>query len=91
VPSGVFPVPKFRSKPSRITGAGPSLAVRVRTRLRRNRLDDELARGIDPDLTPELALRAVQLHSPAERARLAGARAHPRERGRPAGPRPPAA
>jgi hypothetical protein len=73
VPSGVFPVPKFRSKPSRPIGTRPSLAVRVRTRWLRNRLDDELARGIDPELSAELALRAVQLRSPAERARLANA------------------
>jgi hypothetical protein len=73
VPSGVFPVPKFRSKPSRTIGKRPSLAVRVRTRWRRSRLDDELARGAVPGDSAELALRAAQLRSPAERSRLANA------------------
>jgi hypothetical protein len=47
--------------------------LRIHTRLRRNRLDDELASGLDPASTPELSLRAAQLQSPAVRSRLANA------------------
>ena len=72
MPSGIFPVPKFRSTPSSVRSR-PSLAVRVRTRWRRDRLDEELARGADPAATVELGLRAAQLHSPAGRTRLANA------------------
>ena len=71
MPNGVFPVPKFRHVPHARTR--PSLAVRVRTRWRRNRLDEELAHGVDPATSAELSLRAAQLRSPAERARLANA------------------
>jgi hypothetical protein len=70
MPSGIFPVPKFRPVPAR---ARPSLAVRIRTRWRRNRLDHELARGIDPGVSAELGLRATQLRSRTERRRLANA------------------
>jgi hypothetical protein len=70
MPSGIFPVPKFRPVPARTL---PSLAVRIRTRWRRNRLDDELARGIDGGVSAELGLRAAQLRSRTERARLANA------------------
>lgn len=69
MPSGVFPVPKFRSAPDR--GDRMSLAVRLRTRFRRDRLDAELAQGGDPSASAELTFRASQLRSPGERARLA--------------------
>ena len=69
MPSGVFPVPKFRSAPDR--GDRMSLAVRLRTRFRRDRLDAELAQGGDPSASAELMFRATQLRSPGERARLA--------------------
>jgi hypothetical protein len=69
VPSGVFPVPKFRSVPDR--GDRMSLAVRLRTRFRRDRLDAELAQGGDPSASAEVTFRATQLRSPGERARLA--------------------
>jgi hypothetical protein len=71
VPSGVFPVPEFRSASPR--GERKSLAVRLRTRFRRDRLDAELARGGDPSASAEHMLRASQLRSPVERARLANA------------------
>jgi hypothetical protein len=70
VPNGIFPVPEFRSTPGR---HGVSLGTRIRTRLRRNRLDDELARGADPGATAQLSLRAAQLRSHKERSRLANA------------------
>ena len=73
MPSRVFPVPKFRSEPRRTVVKRPSLAVRIRTRWRRSRLDDELARGTVPAYSAELTLRAAQLRSPAERSRLANA------------------
>jgi hypothetical protein len=71
VPPGVFPVPKFR--PTASDATRPSLALRVRTRRRRNRLDDELARGADPTASAELGLRAAQLRSASGRRRLANA------------------
>ena len=70
MPSGIFPVPKFRPVPAR---ARPSLVVRIRTRVRRNILDWQLAHGADPGENAELALRAGQLRSRAERSRLANA------------------
>ena len=73
MPSGVFPVPRFRPTPSGRGGTRPSLAVRVRTRWTRNRLDHELAHGADPGTSAELSLRSAQLGSPAERSRLANA------------------
>jgi hypothetical protein len=73
VPSGIFPVPKFRSTPRRGVGTRPGPVVRMRTRWRRERLDDELACGANPAASAELRLRAAQLRSPAERSRLANA------------------
>jgi hypothetical protein len=70
MPSGIFPVPEFHPTPSR---SAPSLAVRVWTRLRRNRLDQELALGADPGGSASLGHRAAQLRSRGERARLANA------------------
>jgi hypothetical protein len=70
MPNGIFPVPEFHPTPSR---RGPSLAVRVWTRLRRNRLDQKLALGADPAASASLGLRAAQLQSRKERVRLANA------------------
>lgn len=64
MPYGIYPVPRFRSYP-RPAGARPSLALRIRTRWRRRRLDEQLSQGADPASTAELALRAAQLRSPA--------------------------
>ena len=72
MPYGVFPAPKSRDSGNSDT-TGPSLAVRIRTRVARAQLDSELARGADPAGSPELALRAEHLSSPAERARIANA------------------
>ena len=47
------------------------LGARIHTRLRRKRLDDELARGGDPAASPERSLRAEQLTTPGERLKLA--------------------
>ena len=70
MPSGIVPVPEFHQTPSR---SGPSLAVRAWTRLRRDRLDRELALGADPAASASLGDRAAQLQSRGERARLAKA------------------
>ena len=70
MPNGIFPVPEFHPTPSR---SAPSLAVRVWTRLRRDRLDKELALGADPGGSASLGHRAAQLQSRGERARLANA------------------
>ena len=71
MPNGVFPIPAFKTVPPR--ESTPGLRVHARTRLQRNRLDGKLADGADPRTTPELSLRAAQLRSHAERARLANA------------------
>jgi hypothetical protein len=70
MPSGIFPVPEFRSIPVR---RRPTLAARTRMRWTRKRLDEELARGADPEKSAELRLRAAQLRSRSERSRLANA------------------
>jgi hypothetical protein len=70
MPSGIFPVPEFRPVPAR---RRPTLAARIRTRWTRKRLDEQLARGTDPDTSAQLGLRAAQLRSRSERSRLANA------------------
>jgi hypothetical protein len=57
--------------PSQTVGPRPSLAIRLRTRARRARLDADLAAGTDPATSPEHRLRAAQLGSPQVRAQLA--------------------
>jgi hypothetical protein len=71
MPPGIFPVPTFREVDTDPTR--PGLALRIRTRLRRNRLDSELARGVDPTASAELGLRAAQLRSASGRRELANA------------------
>jgi hypothetical protein len=71
MPYGIFPAPESRDSDK--GGAGTSLPVRIRTRLGRAELDRTLANGADPEGSAELALRAEQLNSPAERARIANA------------------
>jgi hypothetical protein len=70
MPYGVFPAPETLDS-NRSGPTGPSLAVRIRTRFGRAELDRALATGVDPGGGAELALRAAQLGSPAERARIA--------------------
>ena len=71
MPNGVFPVPEFRPTPTRAGGTRPSFATRVVAALARSRLDEQLARDIDPTTSAELGLRAAQLRSREERSRLA--------------------
>jgi hypothetical protein len=73
MPSGIYPVPKFRASPRSRVRARPSLAVRARTRLGRKQLDERLASGADPGTSAELQLRAAQLRSSGERSGLANA------------------
>ena len=51
----------------------PGLGLRIRTRLLRTQLDEQLAHGADPAEGADLALRAEQLRSPSERTRIADA------------------
>lgn len=57
----------FRLSPA----TGPSLSIRLRAHLRAWHLDEELARGADPDSDPALALRAQRLLRRDSRERIA--------------------
>ena len=72
MPSGVHPG-SMHSESTESSRTSANLAVRIRTRLRRGRLDRQLAQGADPAASAELELRATQLRSAAERARIANA------------------
>lgn len=63
MPNGVFPVPTFRDvrRRSPRRSADASLALRLRTLWHRDRLDDQLARGVHPTSSEPLELRAEQL------------------------------
>jgi hypothetical protein len=72
MPNGTHPNPqldRYSNRPTKPPGAG----VRMRTRWRRARLDEELAGGASPTASGELTLRATQLDSPVVRSRLVGA------------------
>jgi hypothetical protein len=56
---------------TRTTSALSRLGLRVRTRLRRRELDQQLALGADPSANAKLCLRAEQLQSTQVRERLA--------------------
>ena len=73
MPNRIFLIPQFHPCASPVSGRRPTLAVRMRTRLGRDRLDEELASGADPASSAELTLRAAQLQSRAVRSRLANA------------------
>ena len=73
MPNGIFPIPQFHSHSNPAADARPTLTLRMRTRWRRDRLDDELASGVDPASSRELSLRGAQLQSPEVRSRLANA------------------
>jgi hypothetical protein len=57
VPNGIYPVPQFHSNPGHPTIRRPSIALRLRTRWKRNGLDGALARGADPAASTQLSLR----------------------------------
>jgi hypothetical protein len=73
MPYGIYPVPQLHPQPSHIAGSHPSLVLRMQTRWKRNRLDEELMHGADPAAGAELALRAAQLRSREVRSQLANA------------------
>jgi hypothetical protein len=73
VPNGIYPIPQFRSDPNPHGRSRPGLFARLRTRWRRDRLDQQLARGADPESSTELSLRRAQLGSGRGRSRLANA------------------
>ena len=73
MPYGIFPIPQLQPAPRDSAGCPPGLALRMRTWWRRDRLDDQLAHGADPDARAELTLRAAQLRSPVTRSKLANA------------------
>jgi hypothetical protein len=72
MPHGIDAVPKHPES-RELAETGPNLDVRIRTRIRRSRLDSQLAHGADSTASAERALRAAQLQSTAERARIANA------------------
>jgi hypothetical protein len=65
MPNGVYPVPKFRHQDQHRTaphrGERPSLPLRLRVLWDRERLDQHLARGVDPAVSKALELRSAQL------------------------------
>ena len=70
MPLGPFPFPDFDTPPD-LARKPSSLWARMRTRWRRNQLDDELSAGADPRTSAELSERASQLRSDPVRTRLA--------------------
>jgi hypothetical protein len=71
MPNGIYPVPVIHRRSGEM-----ALGVRLRTWLRRDLYDERLATGADPAASPELGLRARQLSSQFERARLASSLEH---------------
>jgi hypothetical protein len=71
MPNGIYPVPVIHHRSGEI-----ALGVRLRTWLRRDLYDERLAAGVDPAASPELELRARQLSSQFQRARLASSLEH---------------
>jgi hypothetical protein len=69
--TGNSPLPRFARETGSAVPERPPLGVRIRTRWRRAKLDDELARAVDPSSSAELTLRAGQLTSPEGRTKLA--------------------
>jgi hypothetical protein len=70
MPLGPFPFPDFNMSAS--PAREPSrFWARIRTRWKRNQLDEALSAGADPRGSAELGVRASQLRSEPERARLA--------------------
>jgi hypothetical protein len=71
MPYGIYPTPQ-----SYFTGESPpqpSRRLRLKTWWRRDRLDQQLARGVDRTGRPELELRSSQLVRPVARTELASA------------------
>jgi hypothetical protein len=77
MPSGIYPVPRFRPQSDNGIGASrsarPSLGLRLKVWWQRDRLDEQLARGADPLADAALHRHAERLGSRTERVRLAEA------------------
>jgi hypothetical protein len=73
MPNGFYPDRYFAYGRIVNRASGPSLALRMRTRWQRERLDERIASGANPGASPELALRAQQLCSDNARNGLADA------------------
>ena len=71
MPNGIFPIPAFRTTETAVLRWG--LRTRLATRVRRNRLDEQLAAGVKPSTLTPLGLRSAQLRSAAGRTALANA------------------
>jgi hypothetical protein len=71
MPNGIYPVPVIHRRSGEM-----ALGVRLRTWSRRDLYDERLAAGADPAASPELELRARQLSSQFQRARLASSLEH---------------
>jgi hypothetical protein len=70
MPLGPFPFPDFDTPPRPAREPARPWA-RLRTRWRRNQLDEELSAGADPRTSAELSVRASQLRSEHVRTELA--------------------
>jgi hypothetical protein len=81
MPLGPFPFPDFDTPPDP-TREPSRLWARMRTRWRRNQLDDEISAGADPRASAELSVRASQLRSEPVRTRLANTLVDPLVAGR---------
>jgi hypothetical protein len=81
MPLGPFPFPDFDTPPDP-TREPSRLWARMRTRWRRNQLDDEISTGADPRASAELSVRASQLRSEPVRTRLANTLVDPLVAGR---------
>ena len=64
-------IPLRRSRFVAVSGPSPAHGARLRARLRRTRLDRELAEGRAPEVCEDHALRARQLTDPVARGRVA--------------------
>jgi hypothetical protein len=73
VPNGIYPVPILDADPDSERSRRPSPWLRLQTWWMRRRLDEHLARGVDPGTSPELEHRAAQLYASDTRERLARA------------------
>jgi hypothetical protein len=78
MPNGIYPVPPLDTHQEVGSGSRsgehrPGAGLRLRTWWRRDRLDEQLAQGTDPNASAELALRSEQHRSEAYRIRMAKA------------------
>jgi hypothetical protein len=64
MPNGIYPVPQFHAHPRHSAGRRSGLLLRVQRALgRRDRVDDQPARGASPATSAVLRLRDAKLRS----------------------------